>query len=85
MNIIPKKSNKYCGAIWQRMSIRANGDMYACCHQNYELLIGNINDMTIHKAWNSDFMNGLRKLHAGFAFVELPQSKSFASRPSDNL
>ena len=59
----PSKSNKFCSSLWQRMSIRANGDMYACCHMNYELKIGNFNDMSIKQAWNSDFMNGLRLIH----------------------
>ena len=62
-DVIPRKSEKFCGSLWQRFTIRANGDIYACCHMKYELKVGNLSEMSLHEAWHSEFMNGLRDIH----------------------
>lgn len=52
----------YCGDPFQRVVIDYKGDMFACCSFGYSeyYKIGNMNEMTILEAWNSDVMKNLR-------------------------
>lgn len=53
----------YCPDPFQRLVIDYNGNMYGCCCIGYNrhFLIGNLNDISIIDAWNSDIMNDLRE------------------------
>lgn len=55
---------KQCSAIWQRMTIRANGDVLACCNMRNELVLGNVDTQSIYDIWHGKEMNALREVHA---------------------
>ena len=53
-----------CHQLWQRMVIWWDGTILPCNEDDKgKLALGNISDMTIEKAWNSEKLNDLRKLH----------------------
>lgn len=56
-----KKFN--CVSPFRRLSIRANGDILPCCDDIYgeHLKLGNINNITLEEAWNSDLIKKVRK------------------------
>ncbi len=54
--------NVDCAYPFQLLSVRANGNIQACCNFfGKHLVIGNINDLSIKEAWDSEFMERLRK------------------------
>jgi len=57
------KNKKWsCIEPFRRLSIIANGDILPCCaFPGKELIIGNISDMTIKEAWNSEKMKFIRE------------------------
>ena len=65
--LVPKAREKIkdriCSALWQRMTIRANGDVIACCHLSNTLKVGNIRNHSIHEIWHGDGMKNLRNIH----------------------
>ena len=59
-----KDASISCQSPWQRIAINTDGKIAVCCHdRNADFGIGNIRDMTIKEAWNSEKFNELRKLH----------------------
>jgi len=70
-----------CNQPFQRIQIR-NHEMFPCCYslvmgdkgtENYnKFVLGNINDMSIYEAWNSEKMKKLRKLHIEGKFSKNP-------------
>lgn len=65
--LIPKRrdeiENKICSALWQRMTIRANGDVISCCHLSNKLKVGNIAQQSVYDIWHGEEMNHLRAIH----------------------
>lgn len=53
----------HCPDPFQRLVIDYNGNMYGCCCIGYNrhFHLGNLNDISIIDAWNSDVMNDLRE------------------------
>tara|TARA_B100001175_G_scaffold313610_1_gene321499 strand:- start:1547 stop:2533 length:987 start_codon:yes stop_codon:yes gene_type:complete len=50
-----------CDEPWNRMTIRANGDVLPCCSfWGYYLPIGNLNQSSIYEIWHGKEMNKLR-------------------------
>jgi radical SAM protein with 4Fe4S-binding SPASM domain len=50
-----------CTAPWNTVTVWANGDISPCCtFYGKNLPIGNIKDVSVKQAWNSDKMNELR-------------------------
>lgn len=53
-----------CPQIWQRMAVLWDGTILPCNHDDNGLLaIGNVNDVTIKKAWLSEELQGIRHKH----------------------
>ena len=51
-----------CSYPFRTMLIDCDGEIYPCCTEyGYKMPIGNIRDMSIKEAWNSEFMNNIRK------------------------
>jgi len=58
------KDNFRCDQPWNRIMIRADGNIHPCCSfYTYDLGMGNINNSTISDIWNSQRFKELRKLH----------------------
>ena len=61
-----------CASLWQRMLIRADGEIAVCCHDHNAIFgIGNMEHTTIAEAWNSRRYNELRKQHQNFEWHEI--------------
>lgn len=62
-----KKGIKYpwaCPQIWQRMAIWWDGTILPCNHDDDALLaLGNVNDVSIKDAWNSEKLKKIREEH----------------------
>lgn len=60
--------NFACAQLWQRLLVLADGDILPCCGamlrgtEKLEVL-GNVKDIGISQAWQSDKLNKFRKLH----------------------
>lgn len=53
-----------CPQLWQRMGVWWDGNISPCNHDyDSQILLGNIKDTTIKKAWNSEKLNRIRCLH----------------------
>jgi MoaA/NifB/PqqE/SkfB family radical SAM enzyme len=53
-----------CPQLWQRMAVWWDGTILPCNHDDDGLIaLGNIGDMTIHDAWHSEKLNGIRAAH----------------------
>jgi radical SAM protein with 4Fe4S-binding SPASM domain len=68
-----------CSPLWQRMQIRANGDVIACCHLSNKLGIGNINESSIHDIWHGERMSEIRSIHLNGKSQEIDVCKSCMS------
>lgn len=68
--------NKVCAPLWQRMTIRANGDVMACCHLANKLKVGNILETSIYDIWHGEKMSHLRSLHLSGEYARIPICKS---------
>ena len=62
-----KRSDKFtCPQLWQRILIFNDGKMFPCCHSFEapdDLLLGRLQEMSIHKAWHSDKLQDIRRTH----------------------
>lgn len=72
----PALSSKFCSSLWQRMSIRANGDVIACCHLSNKLKVGNIHEKSIHEIWHGKAMVKLREKHVDGRYADIPVCRS---------
>lgn len=62
-----------CAQPWQRLYIRGNGDVTACCAMfNQYLKLGNIRRDSLHTIWQSPAARDLRKLHKEGRYRENP-------------
>lgn len=78
--LIPRGREKsdftVCSPLWQRMTIRANGDVIACCHLANKLKVGNVNETSIHEIWHGEQMSYLRQTHLDGEYAKIPICKS---------
>jgi len=62
-----EKVDKFtCPQLWQRILIFNDGRMFPCCHSFEapdDLYLGNLNDINIVDAWNSEKLTKIRDLH----------------------
>lgn len=57
------KPDFYCGQVYQRMTIRADGKIQTCCGERKDSkIVGDINKGTLEEAWNSEKFNKTREL-----------------------
>jgi len=62
-----------CPQIWQRMAVWWDGTILPCNHDDDALLaLGNVENISIEEAWNSDRLNKLRAAHKKGAAHEIP-------------
>ena len=60
-NNLTKNTSVDCDEPWNRMTIRANGDVLPCCSfWGYYLPIGNVNENSMYDIWHGKEMNKLR-------------------------
>ena len=72
-----------CAQPWQRIIIRANGDVYPCCSlYGLEMKIGSACDSSIKALWDRSAMNNLRTLHREGRFRENSVCAHCAARSS---
>lgn len=65
-----------CAALWQRMTIRPNGEVIACCHLSNQLKVGNLAQASIHEIWHGKAMQRLRDIHLSGGYQTIPVCKS---------
>ncbi|PCI40925.1 MAG: hypothetical protein COB46_05505 [Rhodospirillaceae bacterium] len=75
----PHLENPICTPLWQRMSIRANGDVIACCHLANKLKVGNVFESDIHTIWHGPEMSNIRRIHAEGRYKDISICKSCMS------
>ena len=56
-----KAMNVVCTQPFERVYIRGNGDVHACCNVAFGPKIGNVHEASIYDMWNSDKMRMLQK------------------------
>ncbi len=62
------KKDYVCPRLWQRMYISSSGNMGFCLSDVYEdMVIGNVRDMGVHEAWNSEAFRKIRQRHRDHA------------------
>ena len=73
-----------CPQIWQRMQVWWDGTIVPCNHDDDAgLKLGNIKEITIKEAWNSDFLNGAREKHKNGLAHELQSCDGCYLRDSE--
>ena len=66
-----KRPDFKCTQPWQRLYIRGNGEVTACCAMfSRYLKLGDINSSSLYELWNSKAAKDLRKLHAEGRYAE---------------
>lgn len=62
-----------CNQPWQRLYVRGNGDVTACCAMfNQYLKLGSLKRSNLHDIWNSKAARDLRQLHKEGRYRENP-------------
>jgi len=61
-----------CSQLWHRLHVRVDGEICVCC-SDYDAAcgIGNIKDMTIKDAWNSEKLTEIRSLHQNMRWFDV--------------
>lgn len=60
----PQQSAYQCAFPWQRMVVFADGTIISCCGMPHgDKVLGNVTDISIEEAWNSPYMESVRKAH----------------------
>lgn len=64
-HLLPRAARKVedfsCIEPWRKLIIRANGDVLPCCtFYGYELVLGNLRDLSLYELYNSLGLKGLR-------------------------
>lgn len=70
---------KMCTPLRQRMTIRANGDVMACCNFRNILKVGNVKEEPVYDIWNGKKMENLRVLHLNGQYKKIPLCKDCLS------
>lgn len=70
-----KREGKFpfaCAQLWQRLLISWDGECHICCANSVdELTVGNIAESSIKDIWNSEELQGIRKLHEQGLWYEI--------------
>ena len=66
-NVIPEKG---CTFPFKQLVVDHLGNIQPCCKlDGKKLIVGNIKDMSLQEAWDSEKFKGLRKMHADGTWV----------------
>lgn len=66
-----------CSQLWQRLFITWDGECRICCVNSMDaLIVGNIADSSIRDVWNSEKLQGIRKLHEQGLWHEIDLCKN---------
>ena len=86
---VKKKDVKYpwaCPQVWQRMAVWWDGTVLPCNHDDAgALALGNINAVTIKKAWQSEKVRNVRGMHKRGMAHEIPACDGCYLRDSEIL
>lgn len=73
--------NFRCPSPFQRLMVRANGDIWLCCGSQIESkYIGNYSDVNLEQVWNGDYMENVRTLMNEGKAHEIPACKECEER-----
>lgn len=73
-----------CSRLWQRIAITHDGKIVVCNYDFKEqFVLGNIANMTITDAWNSERMNWIRSMHKGNRSNQLELCRSCSFRATE--
>lgn len=73
-----------CPQIWQRMGVFWDGTILPCNHDDDGLLVlGNVQENTIKKAWHSEKLNKIREIHKKGMAHEIPACNGCYLRDSE--
>jgi radical SAM protein with 4Fe4S-binding SPASM domain len=62
-----------CTNLWQKMTIRWNGEVILCCNDvNGKIILGNVKDQPISEIWNSDKLLSIKRIHKRKEFERIP-------------
>lgn len=63
-----------CNRNWQSLFVLKNGDMTTCCQDYHgDIIFGNVFEDDVDKAYNSDFMQGVRRAHLENDVAAMPK------------
>jgi radical SAM protein with 4Fe4S-binding SPASM domain len=69
-----------CPALWSIVMINCEGDIYPCCeqlaHKKGSLFLGNIRDVSLKEAFNSNKYRDIRKNHLSGKWDIYPECKN---------
>lgn len=76
-----KREGKFpftCAQLWQRLLITWDGKCHICCTDIVDdgLVVGNIAESSIRDVWNSEKLQGIRKLHEQGLWYEVGSCKN---------
>lgn len=67
------KSKFVCSQLLTRLSVYDDGTVVPCCSDyDTEMVLGNLNEMTIEEIWKSDKLNEIRRQHFRGEFYKIP-------------
>ena len=70
-----------CAQPWQRVIVRANGDVFPCCSLfGLDMNIGSVRETSLENIWNQPERNALRYLHRDAAYLTHPICRRCAAR-----
>jgi radical SAM protein with 4Fe4S-binding SPASM domain len=74
----PPRETPRCPSPFQRMTIRANGNVLPCCNMRAAetLVIGNARETSLHAIWNAAPMQAIRAMHKAGRYQENPVCKA---------
>lgn len=67
-----------CPSPFQRLTVRANGDVLPCCNMRAAdtLVMGNAHKAEVHEIWDSERMSAFRAMHKAGRYFENPICKA---------
>jgi len=71
------KSTFICPQLLTRLTILENGTVVPCCIDlDAELMLGDVNDMTLKQIWESEKLKNIRKMHLKGQFYKIPRCRN---------
>jgi radical SAM protein with 4Fe4S-binding SPASM domain len=73
---VVEKRLKCCDEVFDKLSINWDGKVTACCRDyDNKMIVGDLNKITLKKAWNSEIISSYRRLLAERKYNLIEQCK----------